>query len=59
MELTTDQKLIKELGGPAELARKLGLENPKGCRRIYAWYRKGKIPADWKLKRPDLLLKIS
>lgn len=58
MELTKDQKLIEQLGGCAELARKLGLENPKGCRRVYAWYTKGQIPPKWKLDRPDLFLRI-
>lgn len=46
--------IIKFHGGCARLADKLGLENPKGTRRIYRWYMKNEIPAKWILKHPKL-----
>lgn len=59
IEMKTDKQLISELGGCAELARKLGLENPKGMRRIHKWYLRNNIPASWKLKRQDLFMDAS
>lgn len=50
-----DRKLIDALGGCANLARLLNLdqENHNGTRFIYSWYKNG-IPAKWKLKHDFL-----
>lgn len=48
------KQIIEKNGGCAELARKLGLENPTGCRRVFQWQERNHIPAEWILSRPDL-----
>lgn len=57
-DMNEDQKLIKTLGGCAAVADKLGLEKPAGTQLVYSWYTRKRIPAKWKLKRPDLFLRI-
>jgi len=48
------QEIIKHHGGCARLAQKLGLENPKGTRRVYRWELRNAIPPKWVLKHPKL-----
>lgn len=50
-----DASLIRDLGGPAKLAAKLGLVQPGGVQRVSNWQFRG-IPANVKLERPDLFL---
>lgn len=50
-----DASLIRALGGPAQLARLLGLPGHNGTRRVYNWIVRG-IPASVKVQRPDLFL---
>lgn len=39
-----DSELIDKLGGPAEVARKLGFEMPKGIQRVQNWKYRGIPP---------------
>lgn len=48
-----DSKLIEALGGAAEVARKLGLNDKGGTQVVHNWTTRG-IPAVWRLRRPDL-----
>jgi hypothetical protein len=48
------RKLIENYGGCARLAELLGLENPKGTRRIHRWKIRNVIPSVWLVKRPDI-----
>lgn len=51
-----DAQLIKDLGGPAVLARKLGYDTDNGgVQRVQNWLTRG-IPPKVKLERPDLFL---
>jgi hypothetical protein len=49
-----DWTLIGELGGPAEVVRRLGLQE-NGLQVVQNWKYRG-IPSRWKLDRPDLFL---
>jgi hypothetical protein len=49
-----DAELIRALGGPAAVARRLELDC-YGTQRVFNWLRRG-IPAEVKLDRPDLFL---
>ncbi|KLJ02846.1 hypothetical protein WQ56_00765 [Luteimonas sp. FCS-9] len=48
-----DASVIEALGGPAELARKLGFELPRGVQRVQNWKYRG-IPEIERLRRPDI-----
>ena len=49
-----DAELITRLGGPAELARKLGIDpRSGGTQRVQNWKYRG-IPEIWKLRRADV-----
>ena len=49
-----DAELITRLGGPAELARKLGIDpRSGGTQRVQNWKYRG-IPEIWLLRRPDI-----
>lgn len=51
-----DAQLIKDLGGPAALAEKLGYDKQRGgVQRVQNWLTRG-IPPKVKLQRPDLFL---
>lgn len=52
----TDSQLIDDLGGPAQLAERLGYSaKAGGIQRVHNWRRRG-IPAAVKLQHPDLFL---
>ncbi|MGH8032718.1 MAG: hypothetical protein ACREO8_10230 [Luteimonas sp.] len=48
-----DAALIDRLGGPAELARKLGFDSRIGIQRVQNWKRRG-IPEILRFKRTDV-----
>lgn len=48
-----DSELIDQLGGPAEVARKLGFEMPKGIQRVQNWKYRG-IPPYTLVTRQDV-----
>lgn len=49
-----DSELITRLGGPAQLARKLGIDpRSGGTQRVQNWKYRG-IPEIWRLRRPDV-----
>jgi len=48
-----DSELIDKLGGPAEVARKLGFEMPKGIQRVQNWKYRG-IPPYTRVTRTDV-----
>ena len=51
-----DAELIDRLGGPAEVARKLGFDpQAGGVQRVQNWKQRG-IPEVIRLRRPDLFL---
>lgn len=51
----TDRELIESLGGPAKVARLLGLPTKGGVQRVHNWLTRG-IPAQVKLDNPELFL---
>lgn len=48
-----DAKLIEALGGPAALARRLGLNPDTGTQRVHNWKTRG-IPALIRLNHPEV-----
>ncbi|AOJ76281.1 hypothetical protein WJ35_04230 [Burkholderia ubonensis] len=52
----SDRERIELLGGPASVARLMGLTSPGSVQRVYNWTKRG-IPADVKLKWPELFLR--
>lgn len=54
-DIDADRALIARLGGPAAVARQMGLKNPQGCRRVCNWLERG-IPASARLQFPHLFL---
>lgn len=48
-----DAEIIKSLGGPTVLARRLGFKTPDGARRVHNWIARG-IPAKVKLEHPAI-----
>jgi len=53
-QLHKDAAIIDALGGPAELARKLGFDPGKGgVQRVHNWRRRG-IPPLLRYQRPDV-----
>lgn len=48
-----DSELIDRLGGPAEVARRLGFEMPGGTQRVQNWKYRG-IPPYTRVTRPDV-----
>lgn len=54
--LTADRARIADLGGPAQVARLLGLDTQRhGTQRVQNWLTRG-IPAKVKLDHPELFL---
>jgi len=51
----TDAELIKELGGPAKLAKRLGYDQG-GVQRVQNWVKRG-IPPAVKVQHPSLFLR--
>ena len=54
--IESDCQRIERLGGPACVARLMGLTSPGAVQRVYNWTKRG-IPADVKLKWPELFLR--
>ena len=54
MHAMTDAKIIETLGGPAAVARLLGMPPPDGTRRVHNWIRRG-IPSKVKLDHQKTL----
>ena len=52
----TDQHIIETLGGPAAMARLLGMKNPGGTRRIHNWQTRG-IPSKIKVDHAKTIAK--
>ena len=50
-----DAERIAMLGGPAKVAKLLGLDAEGGTQRVHNWIARG-IPPRVKLERPDLFL---
>lgn len=50
-----DADLIKKLGGPAQVARLLGMDVPSGTRRVQNWLSRG-IPSKVKVDFPHLFM---
>jgi len=48
-----DSELIDRLGGPAEVARRLGFAMPKGTQRVQNWKYRG-IPPYTRVTRTDV-----
>lgn len=48
-----DADLIESLGGPAEVARKLGFDSRIGTQRVQNWKYRG-IPEIERLRNPDV-----
>lgn len=53
-QINNDRTLIMALGGPTELAKKLGFTD--GGRRVHNWLKRG-IPASIKIMYPAIFLK--
>lgn len=51
--MKTDAEIIDDLGGPAEVARRLGYKSDIGTQRVHNWKVRG-IPAAVKLKHLDM-----
>lgn len=52
-EIARDRALIDALGGPAAVAKELGLPAASGVQTVQNWKGRG-IPPRHKLRRPDL-----
>lgn len=50
-----DKAVIKALGGPTAVARRLGYKLPKGAARVANWMRRG-IPSQVRLENLGLFL---
>lgn len=51
----SDTDLIRELGGPTQLAVRLGFDKSKGgVQRVQNWIARKRIPAQVKLDHPDV-----
>ena len=48
-----DKAIIDALGGPANVARRLGFAPSRGIQRVHNWTRRG-IPAEVRLRHLDL-----
>ena len=55
-DMSTDKKIIEDLGGPAAVAELLGYEKHGGVQRVQNWLSRG-IPPKVKVERPDLFMK--
>ena len=53
MQCMNDADLIKHLGGPTVVARRLGYKLPDGARRVHNWMKRG-IPAQVRLDHPRI-----
>ncbi len=53
--LESDRQLIQDLGGPTQLAKRLGFQKPGSVQRVQNWIVRG-IPPAVKLAHPDLFL---
>jgi len=54
--IEADKELIQSLGGPTQLARRLGLNQLGSVQRVQNWTVRG-IPAEVKLAYPDIFLR--
>lgn len=55
-QIAPDWELITELGGPAKVAKELGLPSASGLQTVQNWKYRG-IPAHIKVRRPDLFMR--
>lgn len=53
--LTEDRRLIQALGGPTQLAKRLGYQKPGSVQRVQNWTVRG-IPPAVKVAHPDIFL---
>lgn len=53
--MSTDESLIKRLGGAAKVAELLGYDKAGGVQRVHNWCKRG-IPPRVKIERPDLFM---
>ena len=54
--MSTDESLIKSLGGPAKVAELLGYDKDGGVQRVHNWCKRG-IPPRVKVERADLFMR--
>lgn len=54
--MNSESKIIDALGGPTEVAKKLGYKLPSGAARVSNWKKRG-IPAKIKLEFPWMFLR--
>ncbi|WP_083488032.1 hypothetical protein [Stenotrophomonas koreensis] len=52
-QMHEDSELIEKLGGPANVARRLGFDMPGGTQRVQNWKYRG-IPPLIRVTRPDV-----
>lgn len=55
LTLDADRELIRHLGGPAQLARMMGLTSRHSVQRVHNWTQRG-IPPAVKLQYPEIFL---
>jgi hypothetical protein len=53
--IEADRSLIQSLGGPTQLAKRLGYQKPGSVQRVQNWTVRG-IPPAVKLAHPDIFL---
>ncbi len=53
--LDSDRRLIQALGGPTQLAKRLGFQKPGSVQRVQNWTVRG-IPPAVKLAHPEIFL---
>lgn len=53
--LEADRELIQALGGPTQLAKRLGYQKPGSVQRVQNWTVRG-IPPAVKVAHPDIFL---
>ena len=54
--MNQDAQIIQRLGGPSEVARRLGYEvKNRGAQRVHNWLKRG-IPSAVKVKHPELFM---
>lgn len=56
MSVNDDRALIKDLGGPAQVAKLLGFEGRIGTCRVFNWTKRG-IPSAVKVQFPKIFMR--
>lgn len=54
ISMNATAKLIHGLGGPAEVARRLGFKPKGGTQRVCNWITRNRIPLQVQVDHPDL-----